>query len=386
MYPRFSDLINDLFGTSINLPVQTYGFFIATAFVVAGFLLYLELKRKEKAGIIAAQQKTRWEGKPAGVKELVAAGVLLFMAGFKIGGIILDYAEFSVRPQKYIMSGEGSWLLGILACAAGVGMLYYKKKRAEKPKPVQVTETVHPYMLTGNIILIAAFFGIVGSKVFDIIEHLDQLFMDPFGTIFSFSGLTFYGGLITAAFAVAIYAERNKIPWPVIGDSVAPSLILAYGIGRIGCQLSGDGCWGIVNLEPKPEWLGFLPDWAWAFNYPHNVINEGILMSSCGGSHCHMLEQPVFPTPFYETCMALLIFTILWSIRKRIAIPGALFSIYLMLNGVERFIIEKIRINIRYNFLGVEVTQAELIAVGLFLTGVIFLVYFYKRYKKKAPL
>ncbi len=135
-------------------------------------------------------------------------------------------------------------------------------------------------------------------------------------TLFSFSGLAFYGGLITAAFAVSIYVERNKIPWPVNADVVAPALMLAYGIGRIGCQLSGDGCWGMVNADPKPEWLSFLPDWAWAFNYPHNVINEGVLIPDCSGRNCHVLDQPVFPTPLYETTIAFLFFGLLMDCQE----------------------------------------------------------------------
>jgi len=79
------------------------------------------------------------------------------------------------------------------------------------------------------------------------IEHLDEFFRDPFGVLFSFSGLSFFGGLIVAAFAVGYYGERNKIRWPVMADAAAPALMLAYAVGRIGCQLSGDGCWGIPN-------------------------------------------------------------------------------------------------------------------------------------------
>ena len=184
------------------------------------------------------------------------------------------------------------------------------------------------------------------------------------------------GGLITAAFAVGIYAERNKIPWPVIADVVAPALMLAYGIGRIGCQLAGDGCWGMVNPDPKPEWLAFLPDWMWAFDYPNNVINAGILIPGCEGSHCHMLGQPVYPTPLYETSIALIFFGILMLTRKRIRIHGYLFSIYLILNGMERIFIEQLRVNIRYDFLGMKVTQAEIIAVGLILAGITGFYYF----------
>jgi hypothetical protein len=77
--------------------------------------------------------------------------------------------------------------------------------------------------------------------------------------------------LIVAGIAVAIYARRKKIPFLHLADATAPGLILAYGIGRIGCHVSGDGDWGIVNTAEKPGWLSWLPDWAWSYDYPNNV-------------------------------------------------------------------------------------------------------------------
>ena len=75
--------------------------------------------------------------------------------------------------------------------------------------------------------------------------------------------------------------------------------MMGYGVGRMGCQFSGDGDWGIVNEAPKPSWFIF-PDWAWAYEYPHNVLNEGVRMVNCVGNHCMKLSPPVYPTPIYE--------------------------------------------------------------------------------------
>lgn len=207
---------------------------------------------------------------------------------------------------------------------------------------------------------------------------------DPIDALLSFSGLTFYGGLIVAAIAVLYYTNKNNIPALHMIDAAAPGLMLAYGIGRIGCQLSGDGDWGIVNLAPKPEWMSFLPDWMWAFTYPHNVINEGVPIPSCEGAHCFVLPQPVFPTPFYEVVMAFVLFGVLWSIRKRIAIPGMLFSLYLVMNGVERFFIEKIRVNSTYDILGKQVTQAELISTILIIAGLSGILWLNKQRLKQS--
>ena len=382
MYPRLSDLFNGIFGTDIVLPLQTYGFFVALGFVFGGAVLYLELKRKEKEKIIFPVSRTRIKGKPAGAKELIINAIIGFIAGYKLVGAVMTYSAFTANPQKYLISSDGSWWGGILISALVTFYTFYEKQRKRTDKPKQVTELVYPRQMTGNIILVAAFFGIAGSKLFDVVEHLDQLIKDPLDTLLSFSGLAFYGGLITAAFAVSIYVERHKIPWHVNADAIAPALILAYGIGRIGCQLSGDGCWGMVNIEPKPAWLTFLPDWAWAFNYPHNVINHGPLIPGCIGRNCHVLDQPVFPTPLYETLMAFVIFGMLWLVRKKIKIHGYLFCIYLILNGTERILIEQLRVNIRYDFLGMQVTQASMIAAGLIITGITGFFYF-KWYNRK---
>jgi prolipoprotein diacylglyceryltransferase len=106
-----------------------------------------------------------------------------------------------------------------------------------------------------------------------------------------------------------------------------------------------------------------------AYDYPHNVINEGIPIESCHGSHCHILETPVFPTSLYEFSICALFFVGLWFSRKRIKIAGLLFGIYLVLNGVERYIIEGIRVNIQYDVAG-GLTQARIIAICLILGGI----------------
>ena len=152
----------------------------------------------------------------------------------------------------------------------------------------------------------------------------------------------------------------------------------------MAARFSGDGDWGIVNLAEKPGWLSWLPDWAWACTYPNNILNEGIRIPGCEGPHCFELAEAVFPTPIYETTMAFTIFLILWSLRKRVKVPGMLFSIYLMFNGMERFFIEKIRVNNVFEFLGMEVTQAEVISTLMFLGGLSLLFYFRRLHAKSG--
>lgn len=386
MYPRISDLINDLFGSNILLPVQTYGFFVALAFLAAGYILYLELGRKEKAGLIPERRKTVTKGKAPQPGEYIISTLIYFIIGFKGTAIFTDYQNFAHNPQGFLLSGQGSITGGIVVAALVVLYIFLNGRKQQLKKPFEEEVIIHAAQLTPAIVLIAAITGILGAKIFDLAEHLNSFFKDPVGSLLSFSGLTFYGGLIVAAFAVGYYGERNKIKWPLMADAVAPALMLAYGIGRIGCQLSGDGCWGIPNPEPMPEWLSFLPDWMWSFNFPHNVIKEGIPISGCDGEFCYELGQAVFPTSFYETTLSLLFFLGLWFLRKKIAIPGVLFGIYLILNGTERFLIEFIRVNIQYPFIGLHASQAQFIALGIIISGIGSIIYFIRFRKKNSTV
>ena len=95
---------------------------------------------------------------------------------------------------------------------------------------------------------------------------------------------------------------------------MAGPLMLAYGIGRIGCHMSGDGDWGISNLKPKPEWKKLLPDWMWAYTYPNNVIRAGEPMDTCLDPlrvYCYELSTPVYPTAVYEALMGIILFMII---------------------------------------------------------------------------
>ena len=386
MYPRISDFINDMFGTDINLPIQSYGFFLALAFLTAALLLGHELARKEKEGLIMPSIKKTLIGKPASILELITTFIISLLIGYKISGIIIYYDLMVANPQDFIFSSEGSFVWGLLIAIAFTLYQYYFKNKQKLPVPEWKEIIVPAKDQVWPIVFIAIVFGIVGAKIFHQLENLDEFMRDPVGSIMSFSGLTFYGGLIVAAFAVIVYAKKHNIPWQQIADSVAPSLIIAYGIGRIGCQVSGDGDWGIINTMMQPDWLSFLPEWTWAYNYPHNILNQGIPIEGCAGQHCFQLAKPVFPTPIYETTMSLIIFAFLWSVRKKLKVPGSLFAIYLMFNGAERFFIEKIRVNNIFDFLGMKVTQAEVISTFLFITGLVMLITLNILYRKNNNL
>ena len=381
MYPTISHLIYDLFGVNIPLPIQTFGFWVAISFLAAAWVVTMELKRKESEGFLSAVKVKEIIGKKLSAQEIISSVLVGFGIGFKGVEALFHYSDLVANPQDFILSIRGNLLGGLLIAGIAFYLKWKENQKTILAIPKEIEKTVHPFELVGNITMIAAISGIIGAKIFHNLENLDSFLADPIGQLMSFSGLTFYGGLIAGAISVIWYAKKYQINIKHLIDSAAPALMLAYGVGRIGCQMSGDGDWGIDNLAPKPEWMSFLPDWMWSYNFPHNVINAGIPIEGCTGNFCMQLANPVWPTAFYEVVMSITIFGILWAMRKHIKVPGALFFIYLAFNGIERFFIEKVRINTEYNILG-GITQAEIISFCLVLTGIIGTTYLYKKREK----
>ena len=384
MYPNLYYLVEDLLGLKFNALklINSFGFFVALAFVASGYVLYLELKRKEALGEFISVEQDYTEGAPATLSELATSFIFGFLFGFKIIGAFV-FENALNNTQAFILSLQGSWAAGFLVALIMTFLKWREKDKVKLDKPVTKIYSVWPHDRVGDIVLQAALWGFIGAKIFHNLENLDDFAKDPFGSLISFSGLTFYGGLIIATIAIIIYVRRFKIRVIHFADAMAPTMLFAYAAGRIGCHISGDGDWGIPNFSPKP--FSWMPDWMWAYTYPHNVVNEGVAIPGCIGNYCNQLPLPVYPTTFYEVIGMFILFGIMWMLRRKITQPGILTGMYLIFAGSERFLIEKIRVNNRIHSLPFEPTQAELISTFLILGGIIFLVFSKKWFPKSIP-
>lgn len=399
MYPNFYYLFKDLFGVEVNwlIYINSFGFFVALSFLAANYLMTRELKRKEEAGELNSRKTTVVKGKMPTVADYFSNGLLGFLIGWKLIYLLqnADVIQSEGKsPQDFIFTMDGSLLWGLLIAGVMIAWRYFEAQKLKKqyPKPLAEEVDFHPYQAMGTITIVAAVAGLLGAKIFDHMEHWDEFIENPLGAFLNpFSGLTFYGGLICGGAAVLIVAKRYGINWRKMLDVGAPAMMFAYASGRIGCHVSGDGDWGIVNTIDKPGWLSWLPDWLWSYDYPNNVAQvcnpytgEERLLHSCNWEESGRLIAGVFPTPMYEVIACLFLFLIIWAFRKKLQVPGMLFSLYLFLAGLERFFVEKIRVNAVYSIGGMEITQAEIISVVMMAVGAGAFIYLYFKGRKES--
>lgn len=386
MYPNLYYAFKDLFGVDWKFLrfVNSFGFFVAIAFIIAAIILANELRRKSKQGFFQPTEMQMMVGEPASILDLSLNFLLGFILGFKIVALFIMDSSATEDPQAFIFSTLGSWPAGIALGLLFAGLKWWDKNKQKLAKPEKRIVRIWPQDRVGEITILALVFGLLGAKLFDIFENWSDFLTKPAAYIFSPSGLTMYGGLICAALAIWLYARRHKISFWHLNDAAAPALMLAYSVGRIGCQVAGDGDWGInSNLANKP---GFLPDWMWSYHYPHNVNEVGVKIAGCmDAKYCNQLEFGVYPTPFYEVIACFILFLILWSVRKKLKVPGTLFALYLMFNGIERFFIEKIRVNNRLDLFGFHPTQAEVISTLLFVSGLVIWIFLKPNNKTVEP-
>ncbi len=387
MYPTLYDLVQSTIGVSIKplTIVNTFGLMVAISFMAAFYIMSLELKRLEKEGKIFSSVSTKLFKAVQNPIDYVLNFAMGFVFGWKIFFMLTNFDLVRENSQAVIFSTQGNIIAGLVVGALFVFQKYreYTNFKKRYPEPVEKEVTEHPFQAMGMLTMSAFVAGILGAKLFHIFENWEASIADPIDAIFSLSGLTYYGGLICGGAAVVYFANKKGIKPLHMLDAGGSAMMLAYGLGRAGCHLAGDGDWGIDNLKPAPSWI---PDFLWSSKYPHNVLNAdyGNAIEGCVGPYCNELINPVYPTPLYEIIMCVILFGVLWSIRKKIKVPGVLFGIYLILNGLERFLIEKIRVNNIIHKFGLEFTQAEMISSIIVILGIVLIIYSKKIYAKSS--
>lgn len=180
--------------------------------------------------------------------------------------------------------------------------------------------------------------GLIGSRVDFVIQNWDEVSGDLLGNIFSGSGLVWFGGFLGGAIGVMAWARWRGWLGVQLLDTCAVPLAVGYAIGRVGCQLSGDGDYGVASDVP------------WAMAYPDGVVPT---------------NEEVHPTPIYDSLAMGLVALVLWRLRDRVA-PGVLFGLYLVAAGLERLLVEVVR---RNESVVAGLTLAQLVSLGLIALG-----------------
>ncbi len=243
----------------------------------------------------------------------------------------------------------------------------------------------------GTILIIALICGVAGAKVLYILGDWSRFVKDPAGLIFSPTGLVWYGGFVGGLAGMYFYIRKKKLHIRQYLDMIGLGGMIGYAVGRLGCHFAGDGDYGIPTNLPwgtiyangtfKPtnavaDYFFRNPDEAQRWNY-HELTGDIVGSDRFGAITAFDTTVAMHPTPVYEFLMGVIVFILLWKLRTRLHPAGMLFSLYVVLMAVQRFIIEFIRLNPKF-FLGLS--EAQLISVVLFAGGLAAMVFL----KKKA--
>ena len=218
-----------------------------------------------------------------------------------------------------------------LACIAGGALVWKRLEEIGKP-PDWAYEGVFAALVG----------GLIGARLDFVIQNYDEVSDDLLGNVVSGSGLVWFGGLVGGTVGVLLWARWRGFLGTALLDLAAPALALGYAVGRIGCQLSGDGDYG------KP-WDG-----PWAMSYPDGTVPT---------------DEQVHPTPVYEAIAMGLVALVLWRLRDRLT-GGRLFALYLVLAGLERMLVEFVR---RNDDVALGLTQPQLISIAMVVAGGVWL-------------
>jgi phosphatidylglycerol:prolipoprotein diacylglycerol transferase len=211
-----------------------------------------------------------------------------------------------------------------------------------------------------NIIGTTGLAGLVGARLYHLLEAPSEFFAHPLRLLFSTTGFAWFGAVIGGFVALVLLARHYQMKILLMLDIASPAAAIGYGVGRIGCLISGDGDYGIPTALP------------WGMSFPNGLVPT---------------TEKVHPTPIYEFLGAMLIGYILWRVGARaidgLRPAGEVFALYLILTGVARFLVEIIRINPR-SFFGL--TNAQAASIASVLAGVFLLLALLRRIRPQTVI
>ena len=213
--------------------------------------------------------------------------------------------------------------------------------------------------LATAIVIWGAIGGLGGARIYDVFDNWPAYMSHPASIIFSGAGFVWYGGLIGGILSTWLVARRHRVSFLAVADMCAAPLVLGMAFGRMGCQLSGDGDWGLPSTLP------------WAMAYPRAIVGWGPDTVLKLDRHDNLVSGffpgvRVHPTPVYEAILYVAIFCFLWSIRKKVSLEGELLYLYLILVGAARFMVEFVRINRRVSW---GLSEAQIISLIMITAG-----------------
>ncbi len=211
-----------------------------------------------------------------------------------------------------------------------------------------------------SLVVWAGVAGIVGSRIYDILDNLPAYMAEPSTMVFSGSGFVWYGGLIGGIIGAWLVSRYYGVGFLITSDMAAPALAIGQAFGRIGCLLSGDGDWGLPSTLP---WAMAFPKAIVGWN-THTVLKLNSAGQLVSGFYPGVRVHPAF---IYEAILYFAAFVVLWLLRSKVNVDGRVFYLYLILAGASRFLVEFVRINPRVLF---GLSEAQLIAIVMMVSGV----------------
>ena len=243
----------------------------------------------------------------------------------------------------------------MVACAMLIAFYVLRADMARRNLAPKDSSTAEMFVAVPSLV------GIVGAKLYHVLETPRELFADPAGQLFSRYGLAWFGGLIAGLAAFVWLAKWKKIPLLEMFDAGSAAAALGYGIGRIGCLLAGDGDYGINTTLP------------WGVHMAKNALVPPTPPTAL-----------VQPTPIYELLFSLALFWLLWQLGRKSLPVGWLTGFYLVVSGIGRFLVEFVRINPKIYFHG-TLSNAQVAAAASSIAGLMILALAQAKHVQWAP-